>query len=105
MLLPLLFLLTLQDTVRVRAVPLTPRPDARIDSVALGEPTVRIQTRQGWATVWMLRASDTVFIAAAIPDSTPYWGDDFVVSLDTRGDAASSIQHDDFQLYFRRVLD
>jgi hypothetical protein len=44
-------------------------------------------------------------VAASIPDSTPYWGDDFVLSLDTSGDAADSPQHDDFQLDFRRTLD
>jgi hypothetical protein len=55
--------------------------------------------------VWLLRATDTVYLAASIPDSTPYWGDDFVVSLDTAGDAADSPQHDDFQLYFRRTVD
>jgi hypothetical protein len=103
--LPLLFFLTTQDTLQVRTVPRPPRPDAAIDSVTLGRPTLRIRTGQGSALVWLLRAADTVFIAAAIPDSTPYWGDDFVLSLDTRGDAAATLQHDDFQLYFRRVLD
>lgn len=73
--------------------------------MALGEPTIRIRTGQGTALVWLLRASDTVFVAASIPDSTPYWGDDFVLSLDTRGDGGPSPQHDDFQLDFRRVLD
>jgi hypothetical protein len=105
MFLTLLFLLPLQDTLRVRPVAQPPSSNTRIDSMALGQPSLRIRTGQGWATVWMLRASDTVFIAAAIPDTTPYWGDDFVVSLDTRGDAAGTLQHDDFQLYFRRVLD
>jgi hypothetical protein len=105
MLLTLLCLLALQDTLRVRPIAQPPSPKARIDSTALGEPTVRIRTRQAWATVWVLQSSDTVFIAAAIPDSTPYWGDDFVVSLDTRGDGAATPQHDDFQLYFRRMLD
>jgi hypothetical protein len=76
-----------------------------MDKVALGQPTVRIPTGQGTALVWVVRAADTLFIAASIPDSTPYWGDDFVVSLDTNGDAAASPQHDDFQLYFRRMLD
>ena len=33
------------------------------------------------------------------------WGDDFVISLDTRGDAASNPQQDDFQWYFRRSID
>ena len=55
--------------------------------------------------VWLLRASDTVFIAASIPDSTPSWRDDFVLSLDTEGDAAPSPQHDDFQWDLHRVLD
>jgi hypothetical protein len=66
---------------------------------------VRLRTGQGTAQIWLLRAADTVFIAVRIPDSTPYWGDDFVVSLDTSGDAAGQPQHDDFQLYFRRILD
>jgi hypothetical protein len=100
-----LFLLTMQDTLRVRTVPNPPRAEAHIDTTALGAPTLRIRTGQGSVQVWVLRASDTVFIAAAVPDATPYWGDDFVVSLDTRGDGAPTVQHDDFQLYFRRLLD
>lgn len=76
-----------------------------MDSLQVGSPQVRIQTGQGTALVWLLRAHDTVFVAATIPDSTPYWGDDFVVSVDTEGDAAAAPQHDDFQFYFRRVLD
>jgi hypothetical protein len=105
--LPLLFLLAVQtgDTLTVRTIAHPPGPDARIDSVGLGEPAIRIPTRQRTALVWLLRAADTVFIAASIPDSTPYWGDDFVVSLDTRGDGAPAPQHDDFQLDLRRVLD
>jgi hypothetical protein len=89
----------------VREIPRPPPPDAGIDTLALGAPGIRMQTGQGTALIWLVRAADTLFIAASIPDSTPYWGDDFVVSLDTRGDGAPSPQHDDFQLYFRRVLD
>jgi hypothetical protein len=101
-----LLLLQLQsDTLKIRDVAQPVRPDAVIDSVRLGAPQVRIHTGQGTALVWLLRAVDTVFVAASIPDSTPYWGDDFVVSLDTRGDGGLAPQHDDFQLYFRRVLD
>ena len=40
-----------------------------------------------------------------MPDSTPYWGDDFALSLDTRGDGGDAVEHDDFQLDFRRTLD
>ena len=93
------------DTVVIRTLDRSPLPGEVGDSVRYGRPQVHIPTRQGTALVWLLRSADTVFVAARIPDSTPYWGDDFVVSLDTRGDAATSPQHDDFQLYFRRVLD
>jgi hypothetical protein len=105
--LSLLCLLAVQtgDTLTIRTIGHPPPPETRIDSAALGSPTLRIRTGQGSALVWVLRATDTVFIAAAFPDTTPYWGDDFVLSLDTRGDAAPTVQHDDFQLYFRRVLD
>ena len=97
--------LALPDTLWVRPIdrPLSLAPI--IDSVSLGSPQVRIRTGQGTALVWLLRARDTVFLAASIPDSTFYWGDDFVVSLDPSGDATDQPQHDDFQLYFRRVLD
>jgi hypothetical protein len=102
-------LLTLQglalDTIRVRAIDRPPLPQERVDSIRYRTPQVRLVTRQGTVMVWLLRAADTVFVAASMPDSTPYWGDDFVLSMDTRGDGAPSPQHDDFQLYFRRVLD
>jgi len=68
-------------------------------------PQVRLPTKQGTAFVWLQRANDTVVVTAVIPDSTPYWGDDFVLSLDTGGDAATAPQHDDFQFYFRRMPD
>ncbi len=93
------------DTLAVQPLSQPPRPDAPIDSTRLGSPQVRLRTRQGTALIWLLRSTDSFFVAAIIPDSTPYWGDDFVLSLDTRGDAAATPQHDDFQWYFRRVLD
>ena len=97
--------LALPDTLRIREIDQPLPVAAIIDSVSLGSPQVRIQTGQATALVWLLRARDTVFVAASIPDSTAYWGDDFVISFDTSGDAAESPQHDDFQLYFRRVID
>jgi len=93
------------DTVAIRSIRRPPAPGYLVDSVRYGPPQVRLQTRQGIATVWLLRAADTFFVAATIPDSTRYWGDDFVLSVDTRGDGGNTPQHDDFQLYFRRTLD
>jgi hypothetical protein len=106
-LLPLLCLLqsAAPDTVSLRSIGRPPAPGAVIDSVQYGPPQLRLRTRQGVARIWFLQAADTFFVAAAIPDSTPYWGDDFVLSLDTSGDGGDSPRHDDFQLYFRRVLD
>jgi hypothetical protein len=93
------------DTIVIRTLDRVPLPGEVGDSGRYGLPQLRISTGQGTALVWLVRSADTVFVSASIPDSTAYWGDDFVLSLDTRGDAAASPQHDDFQLYFRRVLD
>jgi hypothetical protein len=94
-----------QDTLKIGSIDHPPSPREPIDSAHLGPPQVRLRTGQGTALIWLLRAGDTVFIAATIPDTTPYWGDDFVLGLDIRGDGAPSPQHDDFQWDFRRVLD
>jgi hypothetical protein len=97
--------LVIADTLKLRVRDRAPPAGSTIDSLHLGPPQIRITTGQGVARVWLLRARDSVFVAASIPDSTFYWGDDFVMSIDTRGDAAAAPQHDDFQLYFRRALD
>jgi hypothetical protein len=93
------------ETLLIRNIERPPSPGVAVDSARYGLPQVRIPTRQGTALVWLFRASDTVFVAVSVPDSTPFWRDDFVLSLDTRGDGAPSPEHDDFQLAFRRVLD
>ncbi len=93
------------DTLRIRSIPAPPPQEETVDSVRYGSPQIRLRTGQGTALVWLLRSADTFFVAATFPDSTPYWGDDFVLSLDTRGDGGSSPQHDDFQWYLRRAVD
>jgi hypothetical protein len=104
---PLLFILQLgtADTLTVRPLDRAPRADSPVNSIHFGPPQILIRTGQGTALVWLLRAQDTFFVAASIPDTSPYWGDDFVLSLDTGGDGAQAPAHDDFQLYFRRALD
>jgi hypothetical protein len=93
------------DTLRVRPVARPPAPDSVPSRGTYGTPTIRIDTRQGTALVWLLRSADTFFVAVSIPDATPYWGDDFVLSIDTHGDGGARPGHDDFQWDFRRVLD
>ena len=93
------------DTLTIRSFSEPPRPERTVDSASYGPPQIRLQTRQGTALVWLLRSRDTFFVAASVQDSTWYWGDDLVLSLDTRGDAGSSPQHDDFQWYLRRLVD
>lgn len=93
------------DTIAIQSTARPPAPAGVIDSVHYGPPQLHIRTRQGIARVWLLRSADTFFVAATIPDSSWYWGDDFVVSLDTGGDGGDAPRHDDFQLYFRRTLD
>jgi hypothetical protein len=107
MLLSLLWVLQLSsaDTLEIRSIERPPRPGETVDSGRFGPPQIRLRTRQGTALVWLLGAADTLFVAVDIPDSSFYWGDDLVLSWDTRGDGAPTPQHDDFQWYFRRVLD
>ena len=61
--------------------------------------------QQGRASVWLLRAADTAFIVARIPDRSPSWTDALVICLDVSGDRADAPAHDDFQFLFRRALD
>ena len=93
------------DTLRVRTISRPPASDARLDTLAWGAPQVRIPTRQGSAAIWLLRAADTLFIAAAIPDTTLSWSDALAICFDLGGDGADAPGHDDFEWSFRRVLD
>jgi hypothetical protein len=105
---PMLVSLALQaaprDTVPVRLVESAPA-DAGSSSAVLGEPALRLGTGQGAASFWLLRTHDSAFVVARIPDSTYYWGDDLVISLDVTGDRGRVPGQDDFQWYFRRSLD
>ncbi|HUQ15088.1 MAG TPA: hypothetical protein VM094_03465 [Gemmatimonadales bacterium] len=93
-----------RDTAPVRLVESAPA-DAGSSAAALGEPALRLGTGQGAASIWLLRTRDSAFVVARIPDSTYYWGDDLVISLDVSGDRGTVPGHDDFQWYFRRSLD
>jgi hypothetical protein len=82
-----------------------PAADGRIDSAAWGPPQLRIATAQGQASVWLLRAADTAFVAVAVPDRSRSWADGVAVCFDIAGDRAAAPAHDDFQWSLQRVLD
>jgi hypothetical protein len=101
----LLLQLASHDTLQIRNVAVPPIITSSPDTVRLGPAQLHVRTRQGTALVWLLRAADTFFVAAAIRDTSRHWADDFVMSLDTRGDGGESPGHDDFQWDFRRAVD
>ena len=90
------------DTVRVPGIDGIPEVD---DSLTVGRPTVVIRTGQGLASIWLARRRDTIELYAAIPDTTVDWSDDFVISLSTGGERRETPGHEEFQWYFRRMLD
>ena len=91
--------------VEPRDVANPPPADASLDSAAWGAPQITISTRSGPASVWLLRAADSVFVVASVPDRTPSWADAVSICLDLSGDRAPAPAHDDFQFTLRRVLD
>ena len=105
------------DTLHIRVIPSLPptasslapdamsAPGSAAGPPLLGPPSVRISTGQGLAEVWLQRSADSVALTAWIPDTSYYWGDDFVVSLDLGRERGSAPQDDDFQWYLRRMLD
>lgn len=101
----LLAALLLGDTLRITPVTRSPRFDGRADAAEYGAPSLVLARPQGNVEIWARRDSASVYIAARLPDSTFYWGDDLVISLDLNGDGSPAPDHDDFQWYFRRILD
>jgi hypothetical protein len=92
-------------SIQLREVTTPPRAEASLDSTGWGTPQVSIATRAGPASVWLLRAADSVFVVARVPDRTPSWADAVSLCVDVSGDGAPTPAHDDFQFTLRRVLD
>lgn len=82
-----------------------PPPGGPLDTLAWGAPQIRISTRQGTASVWLLRAADTAFVVARLPDRTHSWADALAVCLSLSGAREDAPGHDDFQWSLHRMLD
>jgi len=93
------------DTLDVVSLSVAPLIDGRIDDHEYDDPPIRFATAAGHVRMWIGRHGGFVYVAAALPDSTFYWGDDFVVSLDPDGSGGASPGTGDRQWYLRRVLD
>jgi hypothetical protein len=93
------------DTVRIVPAERPPVFDGQADSAEYGQPSLTIVRPGGTVVVWLRSLQGQVYLSARVADSTYSWGDDLVISLDTRGDRAAGPQYDDFQWYFRRMLD
>lgn len=91
------------DTLRIH--PAQPTFDGVVGEGEYGAPAVVIPRPQGAVRVWAVEGPEAVYLAVQLPDTSSYWGDDVVISLDIRGDRGAAPGHDDFQWDFRRVLD
>lgn len=94
------------DTLDIRSLSRAPALDGRISAAEYGaDPTLAITAPAGHVRIWLARHSNYMYVAVELPDSTYYWGDDIVISLDTDGSGGSGPAHGDRQWYLRRSLD
>lgn len=91
--------------VIIAPLPAAPVLDGAASDHEYGAAALRLPTAMGEVRVWLGRHSGFTYLAAALPDSTYYWGDDFVVSLDPDGSGGTSPGDGDRQWYLRRSLD
>ena len=93
------------DTVAAVSVSQAPVLDGRVTAREYGMPTLQFATASGEVRVWLVRHEGFLYLAAVIPDSSFYWGDDFVVSLAPSGHSDATLSVGDRQWYLRRTLD
>ena len=93
------------DTLRVARLAHAPALDGHIQPGEYGAASLELATGAGTARVWLGRHDAYLYVAADLPDSTFYWGDDFVVSIDPAGRGGQTPPMGGRQWYLRRVLD
>jgi len=93
------------DSLDVRRLSRAPVLDGRVDAAEYGAASIRMAAAAGEVTAWVGRHDGYIYIAASLPDSSFYWGDDLVVSIDPDGSGGTSPGDGDRQWYLRRALD
>jgi hypothetical protein len=93
------------DTLAAMSLRQAPMLDGRVTDREYGTPALHFETGAGEVRVWLARHGGFLYLAATIPDSTYYWGDDLVISLAPRGRGARTLAVGDRQWYLRRTLD
>ena len=89
----------------IQTVSAAPKLDGRIAQREYGEPVVEIAKPGAPVTIRLARHGGHIYIGISVPDSTYYWGDDVVISLDPDGSGGSSPGAGDRQWYLRRTAD
>lgn len=97
--------LAVLDTLLVGWVAAPPVIDGAVTPAEWGDVSLEVSRPQGPARVWIKRDSGAVYVAGLIPDTSVSWMDDLVISLDMGYIESAAPDHDDFQWYFRRVID
>ncbi len=82
-----------------------PVVDGRIAAAEYALPAITIATASGDVRVRLGVHGDFLYVGATLPDSTFYWGDDLVISIDPDGSGGDSPDINDRQWYVRRILD
>lgn len=93
------------DSADVQRLAAPPRLDGRIDPGEYGGVSLALPTAAGVVQVWLGHRDGFLYVAAELPDTTYYWGDDLVVSLDVDGSGGAAPGVGDRQWYLRRMMD
>jgi hypothetical protein len=89
----------------VQSVSTAPKLDGSVGVGEYGDSTAAIAKSGSAVSIRFARHSGFLYIAAVVPDSTYYWGDDLVISLDPDGSGGTSPRAGDRQWYLRRTTD
>jgi len=90
-------------TIPLRQAP--PHLDGQLESNEYGLAAIHLPTASGRVDIWLSRTPGWIHLAAFLPDTSFYWGDDLVISLDPDGSGGARPGAGDRQWYLRRVLD